>query len=273
MSGVQFLGLDAAFTEDGLVLTEAPPVEGPGAPLGGLLDPLVGPLRDALAPVQDALADVLAQAVPQVDDLLAQAGITMRVVEPEDVDVESGAVPRVSSGLAIEFTYKGREQQQLADLINSVPDELKPIVGPDPVPARVLRGEPHHRLQPGPGQRSARWPPRRSTWASCRPLPTTPVGSRRGRPRHRASPLPGSARPLPDIPAAGTCSRPRSRPARGARLHRLDGAIPALLVLGALLLSPLFGMGSTKLADNVLAPVSTSCPTGQDEAAPPARLM
>ena len=134
VSGVQFLGLDAAFTADGLVLTEAPPVEGPGAPLGGLLDPLVGPLRDALAPVQDALADVLAQAVPQVDDLLAQAGITMRIVEPEDVEVESGAVSRVSSGLAIEFRYEGREQQQLADLINSVPDELKPSLGPIPFP-------------------------------------------------------------------------------------------------------------------------------------------
>ena len=44
-----------------------------------------------------------------------------------------------------------------------------------------------------------------------------------------------------------------------------DGAIPALLVLGVLLLSPLFGVGSTRLADNVLAPVSTSCPTGHDK--------
>ena len=47
-----------------------------------------------------------------------------------------------------------------------------------------------------------------------------------------------------------------------------DGALPAFLVLAALLLSPLFGLGSTKLADNVLAPVSHSCPTGQDRATP-----
>ena len=36
-SGVRFLGLAASLDQDGLVLDEAPPVEGPGEPLGGLL--------------------------------------------------------------------------------------------------------------------------------------------------------------------------------------------------------------------------------------------
>ncbi|MGK2948224.1 MAG: hypothetical protein ACSLFP_06600, partial [Acidimicrobiales bacterium] len=45
----------------------------------------------------------------------------------------------------------------------------------------------------------------------------------------------------------------------------LSGALPALLVALVLLASPLFGLGSTRLADNVLAPVSTSCPTGADQ--------
>jgi hypothetical protein len=56
----------------------------------------------------------------------------------------------------------------------------------------------------------------------------------------------------------------------------LSGALPALLVALALLLSPFFGLASTKLADNVLAPVSHSCPTGHDRRfpvePPPARL-
>ncbi|MGK2949941.1 MAG: hypothetical protein ACSLFP_15320, partial [Acidimicrobiales bacterium] len=138
VSGVRFLGLAATLTEEGLVLDEAPPVEGPGAPLGDLLDPVVGPLRDATDPIVDALADILAQAVPQVDDLLAQAGIELRLVEPEDSEVTSGAVVRQSSGLSLTFTYAGREQDAFIDLLDSVPPELKPDLGPIPFPLLFL---------------------------------------------------------------------------------------------------------------------------------------
>jgi hypothetical protein len=73
--------------------------------------------------------------------------------------------------------------------------------------------------------------------------------------------------PLPEIPPADEDSALGDVEEAGSPF---DGAIPALLVLAALALSPLFGLGSTRLADNVLAPVSTGCPTGHDKP-PPAR--
>ena len=51
-TGVRFLGLDASLTEEGLVLKKAPPVEGPGAPLGGVLGDLWARCPTCTAPVR-----------------------------------------------------------------------------------------------------------------------------------------------------------------------------------------------------------------------------
>jgi hypothetical protein len=268
VSGVRFLGLAAELTEDGLVLTDPPPVEGPGAPLGGLLDPATGPLRDALAPVQEALADVLGQAVPQVDDLLAQAGITLRVLEPEDVAVESGAVGRVSSGLAIEFTYKGREQEQLADLINSVPDELKPSLGPIPFPLAFFAENHITGINLAPASVSSLATPPFEV-GDFAPLPDVSFDPGTTGDSGGDFTAPEFGTPVPAIPPSA--GDPGVGELEEAGASAFDGAIPALLVLGAFAASSLFGLGSTKLADNVLAPVSTRCPTGHDNR-PTARL-
>jgi len=267
VSGVQFLGLAAAFTKDGLVLTEPAPVEGPAAPLGGALDPVSGPLRDAVKPVQDALAQVMAQATPQVDDLLAQAGITVRIAKPEDVAVDSGAVTRSTAGLEIEMTYKGREQQQLADLINSVPDALKPNIGPIPFPLAFFAENHITGFSIGPAQVSSlASPPFEVPPFVDIPLaPVVPGSFDAGTGGDLATP--GFDTPVPALPDAPQSSLDGAEDASSP----FDGALPAFLVLAALVLSPLFGLGGTKLADNVLAPVSHSCPTGQDRT-PPARL-
>lgn len=270
-SGVRVLGLDAAFTDDGLVLTEAPPVAGPGAPLGDLLDPVAGPLRDALQPVQDALAEVLQQAVPQVDDLLAQAGVTVALVEPEDVMVESGAVTRVSRGLSVELSYEGREQQELADLINSVPDELKPSLGPIPFPLAFLAENHITGFDLAPGFVSSLASPPFDV-GELPPLPDAPLAPLPVDPGTGGSfATPGFDTALPDLSAPAP-SPPGNGLLPGERVASVfDGAIPAVLVLAALALSPLFGAGAARLADNVLAPVSTRCPTGRDEPLPARR--
>jgi len=266
VSGVQFLGLDAAFTEDGLVLTEAPPAEGPAAPLGDVLDPATGPLRDAAAPVQEAIAGVFDQATPQVDDLLAQAGIIVRLAQPEDVAVDSGAITRTSHGLSIEMTYEGREQQQLADLINSVPEELKPNIGPIPFPLAFF-AENHitgFNIAPATVSSLASPPFEIAPFADLPLTPAVPgiidpgTGGDLGAPSFDT--------PVPELPAGDSAVGPD-----GDLSSAFDGALPAFLVLAVLVLSPLFGLGSTKLADNVLAPVSNRCPTGQDQP-PPAGL-
>ncbi|MEQ1785593.1 MAG: hypothetical protein ABL966_00960 [Acidimicrobiales bacterium] len=242
-------------------------MEGPGAPLGDLLDPVAGPLRDALAPVTDALADVFAQAVPQVDDLLAQAGVTLRILEPEDVVVESGAVTRASSGLSVELRYEGREQQALADLINSVPDELKPSLGPIPFPLAFFAENHIVGFDLAPAQVSSLASPPFDVDA-LPPLPDLPVDPGFADPGSGPFTPPAFDTPVPAVPAPSPAEDPLGSLEEVA--SPFDGALPAIHVLGVLLLSPLFGLGSTKLADNVLAPVSTSCPTGHDK--PPARL-
>jgi hypothetical protein len=258
VSGVRFLGLEAAFTDDGLVLTEAPPPEGPAAPLGGLLDPVSGPLRDAAKPVQDAIAQVLGQATPQVDDLLAQAGVTVSIAEPEDVVVPSGAVTRTSAGLDVTMTYKGREQEQLGMLIDSVPAQLKPNLGPIPFPIAFFAENHISGFNIAPASVSALASP---------PFDIPPI------PDFAVPPIdPGTFDPGSGGVAAPSFETPTPELSGGdgplGQLQEtsspLSGALPAFLVLAVIVLSPLFGMGSTKLADNVLAPVSTSCPTGHD---------
>ncbi len=267
VSGVRFLGLDAAFTDAGLVLTEAPPVEGPGAPLGDLLDPAVGPLRDATGPVQEALAGIFDQATPQVDDLLAEAGIVVRVLDPEDVEVESGAVRRVSGGVSITFTYSGRKQEALGELINSVPPELKPAIGPIPFPLTFFAENHITGFNLAPASVTVLATPPFEI-PPLPDLPDVPIDPVLTPPPGGDFTPPGFETPLPEVPVEQGGLGPSGPGDPQAASNPLGGAIPALLVLGALLLSPLFGVGSTRLADDVLAPVSTSCPTGHDQPPP-----
>ena len=259
-SGVRFLGLDASLTEDGLVLKPAPPVEGPAAAVGSPLGALVGPLTDATKAVQDQLGAVLAQATPQVDDVLAQAGVTLSLVEPHDEQVESGAATRITSGLSLTMSYKGREQQALVDLVNSIPAELKPNVGPVPNPVTFLAENHITGLALAPASVSSlATPPFPALDIPIAELPATasfdPGSSSLG-----GSAFSTPAAPLPAAPEA-TVDDLSTEPAA----HGFEGAVPAILVALALLASPLFGMGSTRLADNVLAPAAAPCPLGLDQ--------
>jgi hypothetical protein len=108
-SGVRVLGLAAELDGDGLRLAESPSDDPAGGPLGAL----GGPLGDALGPVQEALAPVLGQVRPQLDDLLAQAGLTISVASPVEEQADSGAATRISSGLSLRFRYEGKSQAEL----------------------------------------------------------------------------------------------------------------------------------------------------------------
>jgi hypothetical protein len=266
-SGVKFLGLDASLTEKGLVLQEAPPVEGPGTPLGGALGDLAGPLDELTAPVRELLTEVLGQAVPQLDDVLAQAGIVMKIVDPVEAQSASGAATRVSSGLSLTFTYEGTKQDALVDLVNSIPPDLKPAIGPLPNPVEFLIQNHITGLSFAPGSVSAlATPPFPDFEVPLGPtdtLPFDPGGS-------TGLSDPGFTTPAAPLPTPAAGSSPPVGPTEPAS-NDLGGAVPAMLVALALLTSPFFGIGSSKLADNVLAPVSTSCPIGLDKPQAPSR--
>jgi hypothetical protein len=220
----------------------------------------VAPLTDATKAVQDQLSAVLAQATPQVDGVLAQAGVTLSLVEPHDEQVESGAATRITSGLSLTMSYKGREQQALVDLVNSIPAELKPNVGPVPNPVTFLAENHITGLALAPASVSSlATPPFPALDIPIAELPATasfdPGSSSLG-----GSAFSTPAAPLPAGPEA-TVDDLSSEPAA----HGFEGAVPAILVALALLASPLFGMGSTRLADNVLAPAAAPCPLGLDQ--------
>lgn len=267
-SGVKFLGLDATLTGDGLVLKKAPPAEGPAAPLGGALSEAAGPLAGAVGPVQEQLAKVLQQATPSVDELLARAGITVKILEPSEAQIQSGAATKVTSGLSVGFSYKGREQQAMVDLVNSIPAELKPNFGPIPNPVTFLAENHIYGVALAPATVSSLATP---------PFPELTIDLQTGdvadlvlNPGFPGTPgTPGFTTPAAPLPAPGAGSA-------GGPLDPISNAaseaLPAILVALALLVSPFFGMGSSRLADTVLAQASTSCPLGLDQPPAPPRL-
>jgi hypothetical protein len=258
-NGVRFLGLDASLTEDGLVLQEAPPVEGPGEPLGGVLTPIVPPAGQALSPFQEALADALGQAAPQIDEVLEMAGITVSIVEPATTEAEPSAASLSSNGLLVGFDYFGRDQEALGELLAAIPPELKPNLGPLSNPINFFTENHFTAIGVAPASVTAlASPPFPAVEVPQVDLP--PVDPGVTVPGSTSVGDPGFATPTPDIPdaAGGEIIGEQASTALG-------GAIPALLLVAALLASPLFGLGSTRLADNVLAPVTNSCPTGQDK--------
>jgi hypothetical protein len=267
-SGVRFLGLDAALDQDGLVLGEAPPVEGPGEPLGGLLGDAAGPLGEVSAPLQDLLEQVREQAVPQLDEVLAQAGIRLRIVDPQDKQVESGAATRISTGLEVTLSFEGREQQALVDLVNGIPPDLKPSLGPIPNPVTFLAENHIVGLSLAPASVSA---------LATEPFPILDMPLPVDVPVQDAPFDPGTTDPgsagftTPPAPLPAPSDETAIGPLTDPVSNTLSGAVPAILVALALLASPLFGLGSSKLADNVLAPVSTSCPIGLDKPPAPSR--
>lgn len=264
-SGVRVLGLAAELDGDGLRLAESPSDDPAGGPLGALGDPL----GEALGPVQEALAPVLDQAQPQLDDLLAQAGLTISVVSPTEEQADSGAATRISSGLSLRFRYEGKSQAELRQLIDAIPAELKPSLGPIPNPITFLAENHVQELNLAPGTVTALATPPFPAFEApaLPPLPPVDVPPLGDAPSLGDPGFATPVAPLPSNPSSGAGDTVPVEPIANA----LSGAVPAILVALALVASPLFGLGSARLADNVLAASSASCPYGLNEPPPPGR--
>ena len=277
-SGVSVLGMPAVIDDDGIRFTD-PPTDDPGDnPVGGPVDDGLG---GALDPVQDGLegaADPLNQLLDELgiagDDalqqLFEQSGIRVELLDPIEV-VEGGTAERTANGLSVTMNYDGSNTPVLTELLALVPSETLPSedLGPVPfspqalfnlmkethitgvalAPANVITAAtPAFELDLGeididvPG------------------APTAEPGTSAG----------GSAAPdsgdfetaTPELPPAaeGTGTVPTSS---GGGLPFGD-AVPALLVLGAMLGGPFFAAGSRRLADNALSGTALHCPDGLD---------
>lgn len=271
VSGVRFLGLAARLTQDGLVLDEAPDATGPASPLGAALDPLVGPLQEFTAPVREAVTEILGQAVPSLDELLAGAGIRINLLGGEALETDSGASAFRSAGLSLSFTYSGREQDGLRQLIESIPEDLRPNIGPLPNPVAFLTENHITALTLGAGTVSALASPPFETgelgddvaFDSGTALPDFGGGPASS---DFTTPVPELAGPVSGGGTGGIAPGPSDVISAIA-----SGSIPAIALVLLLLAAPFWGLATTRLADNVLAPVSTSCPSGLDQPPAPPR--
>jgi hypothetical protein len=267
VSGVRFLGLAATLDERGLLLAEVPVAD--EGPLAGL--PGVGPAAEALspatAPLNDLLQGVLDQGAPSLNGLLEQAGISVAVLDPTE-EIADGSVTRSAAGLQIDVRYVGRDQQGLNDLVNALPPDLRQSLGPLPNPVNLLVETHLMTLAVGTASVSSTASP----LFEMGPLPFEPPSGTALGPLPPAPPAMGAdgadfTASLPDVAPAG----PRSSPQGGqdqalARQvsHLASVAVPALLVIALVMGAPLFGAAGSRLADNVLAPVTRCCPQGLD---------
>jgi hypothetical protein len=280
VGGATLLGIPLAIGPDGLVLGEvADPTAGtPAAPLGTLLGPLGEALGPALTPVVDGLDTVLDQVlggVGSLNDLLAAAGITIRVLEPI-VEINGAEASITSNGVIVDVNYDGSGDNPLAQLLALVPADQLPGEGLPGVPLNTspqalvnLLKETHvtslalaygeASVVASPAFSFTATPPARAGTGTAAPASSGSPGTP-GRPG-----TPGFSTPTPNLPTA-TGTQPIAGDGSGGGVG--GNAIGVLAVALALVLTPFWGFISGKLADNSLKAVVNSCPQGLDGPVP-----
>ena len=112
---------------------------GPASPLGTALDPLLAPLQELTAPVQELVVGGPRSGRPEPRRPPGR-GRASRSTCSAATRWRPTAAPAAfrSAGLSLTIAYKGKEQAQLQQLIESIPPELRPSLGPLPNPIAFL---------------------------------------------------------------------------------------------------------------------------------------
>jgi hypothetical protein len=270
ITGFKILGADVTVDSEGVHLVSAEPQPGTGGPLATVFGPLLE--RDPLQPVVDGLAEPFEQvsalitrlvgAGADLNDLLAQAGLRMRLLEPV-ANATGGQADRTTSGLFIESIYNGQTAPVLSQVLAAIPTDQLPA---DAIPCSPfspqslvnLLSQTHvSSLSIGAGYVGVTASPPFVRTPISRPsivagASTLGAGSL-GTPGGFATPTPALG--TPTAPGAAVTTEP---------ISVIGIPLPALLVLLVLLSSPLWAAGSRRLADNVLAAGASGCPEGKD---------
>ena len=128
--------------------------------------------------------------MPNLNGVLANAGITLQLLGGGPVKSDSGAAGYSSSGLSLSFSYQGTQQAALANLIQSIPASLRPDLGPLPNPLSFLIANHISGLTLGQGTVSA--------------LASAPFGTNAGTTVHRTSRPPTPPARASTSPATGS---------------------------------------------------------------------
>lgn len=281
VTGLTVLGLPADVDGDGIRFVERPdrPDE-PDNPIGDALDPLFGDLTDPVTDIlDDTLAGPLNDLLDQVggagDDVLQQlfeqSGIDIRLLDASETS-EDGQATRSSSGLQITLNYDGENTPILSDVLGLLPTADLPSDNLGPIPfspqALVKLLERVHQVSfvIGTADVSAS-----ATEAFVFEAPTfeppAPVAAPSGGTASSGggpTSSGGFETASPELPPPSPPQSVAPVPVSNEVSFPFGTALPALLIFALVLGSPFFAAGSTRLADNALAPVVASCPEGLD---------
>jgi len=227
------------------------------------LDPLTQAVQPAIDPVNKLLTDTLGSANEDVNKLLSQGGITVRLIEPSEVKKGPDA-SRLASGVLVTITYNGSTEPVLSSILNAIPVESLPSQGVGPIPfsspqSIVLALKATHVETIGLAAGTVHA-------AASAPFALPSIGSVSG--------LSGTGTPngfataTPSVGGGGNgagggsgASIANSSPVAYVGGEPLAAALSAMLLLMA---ASGFWIGSGRLADNVLSVSSSSCPEGLD---------
>lgn len=277
-NGVKVLGLDATIDADGVHIgnpsasTDSSSSSAPSGPLDPLLNGAgLGSLADPLQPVAQTLSQLITSVVGatgSVNDLLQQAGITMKLLAPLATK-SGGQAQRTANGLLIEINYNGRTAPLVSQLLGAVPSGQLPA---DPlIPQVPLNTSPQAlfnllketyvtdlALAPGAVAVQATTP-----YVASVTTPSVPSTGPRGVAGINTTNTPFTTA----TPKLATSSTAGGETTLGTALPvDLSGnsypVIAALLLALALMAG--FGYGGGFLADNVLAATGAACPEGRE---------
>ncbi len=268
VSGLRVLGQPATIDANGVHLSEPAPPASSSGPLPTLLPGgATGPLQGALDPLNQLLLTTLGDANADVNQLFAQGGISVRLIEPNEVK-SGGEASRLASGVLVTIVYNGSTEPVLSNILNLIPIESLPSQGVGPIPfsspqSMVLALKATHVEddRSGGGQRARQ---RRA----CVLAPTIPLTSG-GAAGTTSSVLPGGSSfstPKPSLGGSGGSSGGGTSIGSASPLAFV-GSGPLAAAVSAILLvmaGSFFWFGSGRLADNVLSVASSSCPEGLD---------
>ena len=275
-NGVKVLGLDATIDTDGLHIgNPTTSTDSSSSAPSGPLDPLLngaglGSLTDPLQPVAQTLSQLITSlvgATGSVNDLLQQAGITVKLLEPSATK-SAGQAQRTADGLLVEINYNGRTVPLVSQLLAAVPSDQLPA---DPlIPQVPLNTSPQ-----------ALFNLLKETYVTDLALAPGAVAVQASAP-YVASPITPSPSSTGPRAVAGinatntpfTTAAPKLSTSPTSGDNGLGTALPIDLsgnpypVIAALLLAlalmAVFGYGGGFLADNVLATTGAACPEGRE---------
>jgi hypothetical protein len=224
-------------------------------------------------PLDDLAAQILGQANVQLSDLLAAAGIKVRLLQPVAAAADDGSASRTAAGLFIETDYDGRTEPVLSQLLAMIPADQLPS---DNVPGVPLPSSPQALVELLSETHITTYsvaPADVSVMATPAFVGDFAAGGDGGfgdtGGAFASGPGGGFATAAP-APAAEAGAGRAQKKIGGLPIGVLGRGMPAALVAALLAATAILAaLGGPWLADGSLAPAAGGCPEGRDR--PPGR--